>query len=93
MRAPQLAAHHVVAKTDRRRELLRVGPAVALDAKKDPIIQPAWIHLCSFRKRARLLRVIIERINDCRMIGAPAQATILHRDHVASRKPCQFARV
>jgi hypothetical protein len=38
-----------------RRELLCVGPAVALDAKKDPIIQPAWIHLCSLRKRARLL--------------------------------------
>jgi hypothetical protein len=55
MRAPQLAAHHVVAKIDRRRELLCVGPAVALDAKKDPVIQPAWIHLCSLRKPARLL--------------------------------------
>jgi hypothetical protein len=38
-------------------------------------------------------RVIIERINDCRTIGSPGQATILDGDHVACRNLASFADV
>jgi hypothetical protein len=72
MRAPQLAARHVVAKIDRRRQPLRVGPAVALDAKKGPSLNLRGSIFVP-QKAGAPARVIIERINDCRTIGSPAQ--------------------
>src|SRR6266852_5876405 len=50
---PQLVAHHVIAKIDRRRESFGVRGAMALDhepieAEKDPAIDLAWIHLVPY---------------------------------------------
>src|SRR5579871_42095 len=51
---PQLVAHHVVAKIDRRREPFGVGAAMAFDdepieAEENPTIDLAWIHLVPYR--------------------------------------------